>query len=104
MGNVRRSYPSASHSTNLHICLCEGVALQRTLHFLYADTFSSLMTTTLSYYRLLQDISLKDMLKRVSLHYSIFPTVVFIVVKFCTIVPEEMFWKPKRNEYETELL
>lgn len=73
-------------------------------HFLYEDTFSSLMTTTLSYYRLLQDISLKDMLKRVSLHYSIFPTVVFIVVKFCTIVPEEMFWKPKRNEYETELL
>lgn len=94
--------PSAVHSTNLHICICERAALQRTLRFLYTDTLSSLMTATLGYYRPLLDISLKDMLKRVSLDYSIFPTMVFIVVRFCTIVPGEMFWKGKLNEYETD--
>lgn len=28
----------------------------------------------------------------------------FIGVKFCTIFPEEMLWKGKRNDYETVLL
>jgi len=60
------------------------------------------MTATLSYYRPLLDISLKDMWKRVSLDYSVFPTVVFIVVRYCTIVPGDMFWKGKLNGYETD--
>lgn len=94
--------PSSAHSTNLHICICGRAALQRTFHFLHTDTLSSLMTETLSYYRSLMNLSLKDMLKTVSLDYSVFPTMVIIVVRFCGIVPGEMYWKGKLNEYETD--